>query len=81
MKLKKLLNVMVMSQPLKIISVNGNITRKTLVVRLSDKYDRPLLESLEEFKVHSLRHVHDDLEQPENQDYIEITLMGGHDND
>ena len=81
MKLKKLLNVTVMSQPLKFISTNGRVTRRTSIVRLSNKFDKPLIESLEGYKVHSIRHVHDDLEQPENQDYIEITLIGGHDND
>ena len=79
MKLKKLLNVIVMSQPLKIISVNGNVTKKTRVVSMSDKYDIPLIESLKDFKVHSIRHVHNDLELLEYQDYIEITLIGEND--
>lgn len=79
MKLKKLLNVMTMSQPIKIVLTTGAVTKCSPVVRLSSDFDRPLLESLEEFKVHSLRHVHDDVEQPENQDYLEIVLIGGTD--
>jgi hypothetical protein len=81
MKLKKLLNVMVMSQPIKFVSTNGRVTKRTPVVSLDDKFSRPLIESLEEFKVHSIRHVHNDFEKPDYQDYIEITLIGGNDND
>jgi hypothetical protein len=77
MKLKKLLNVMVMSQPLKFVLTNGRVTQRTPVVRLDDKFNGPLIESLEEYKVHSLRHVHNDFEKPDYQDYIEITLIGG----
>lgn len=77
MKLKKLLKVTIMKQPLKFISTNGIVTKRTPIVRLANKFDRPLIESLEDYKVHSVRHVHDDLEQPENQDYLEITLIGG----
>lgn len=81
MKLKKLLNVMVMSQPIKFVTTNGRVTTRSQVVSLADKFDIALIESLEEFKVHSIRHVHNDFENPENQDYIEITLIGGQNND
>ena len=81
MKLKKLLNVMVMSQPIKFVTTNGRVTTRSHVVSLADKFDRALIESLEEFKVHSIRHVHNDFEKPDYQDYIEITLIGGNDND
>ncbi len=79
MKLKKLLDVMTMSQPVKIIAVDGIVTQRSQVLRMSDKFDRPLLETLENYKVHSLRCVHDDLATPENQDYIEIMIIGGND--
>ena len=81
MKLKKLLNVMVMSQPIKFVTTNGRVTTRSQVVSLADKFDSALIESLEEFKVHSIRHVHNDFEKPDYQDYIEITLIGGNDND
>lgn len=81
MKLKKLLNVMVMSQPIKFVTTNGRVTTRSQVVSLADKFDRALIESLEEFKVHSIRHVHNDFEKPDYQDYIEITLIGGNYND
>lgn len=81
MKLKKLLDVMFISQSIRIIAVDGIVTQRSQLLRLSDKFDRPLLESLEKYKVHSLRCVHDELATPENQDYIEITLIGGNDND
>lgn len=81
MKLKKLLNVMVMSQPIKFVTTDGRVTTRSQVVSLADKVDRALIESLEEFKVHSIRHVHNDFEKPDYQDYIEITLIGGNDHD
>lgn len=81
MKLKKLLNVMNMSQPIKIVSTTGAVTKRTPVVRLSSDFDRPLLESLENYEIHSLRYVHNDFENPENQDYLEIMIIGGNDND
>jgi len=81
MKLKKLLNVMVMSQPIKFVTTNGRVTTRSQVVSLADKFDRAFIESLEDFKVHSIRHVHNDFEKPDYQDYIEITLIGGNDND
>lgn len=77
MKLKKLLDVMTMSQPVKIIAVDGIVTQRSQVLRMSDKFDRPLLETLENYKVHSIRCVHDELATPENQDYIEIMIIGG----
>lgn len=70
---------MTMSQPVKIIAVDGIVTQRSQVLRMSDKFDRPLLETLENYKVHSLRCVHDDLATPENQDYIEIMIIGGND--
>lgn len=82
MKLKKLLNVMTMSQPIKIIAVNGNVTKQSLVFNMSDTFYKALVDSLKNYKVHSIRHVHDDLIRvPENQDYIEIMIIGGNDND
>lgn len=81
MKFKKLLKVIRPTQAIKIVSTNGVVTKRTPVVRLSSDFDRPLLESLEHYKVHSLRHVHNDFENPENQDYIEIMIIEGNDND
>lgn len=81
MKLKKLLKFIRPTQAIKIVSTTGVVTKRTPVVRLSSDFDRPLLESLESYKVHSLRHVHNDFENPENQDYIEILIIGGNDND
>ena len=79
MKLKKLLKVLAYRQPIRVVAVSGNVTRHDNV-QYWDEYYKPLYESLAEFKVKNVRHVHD-LEQPENQDYIEITLIGGNDND
>lgn len=80
MKLKKLLDVMTMSQPIKIVSVNGNVTEKSLVFTMSDPFYKALMSTLKNYKVHSIRHVHDDLIRvPEQQDYIEITIIGGTD--
>lgn len=81
MKLKKLLNVMTMSQPVRFVTTNGTTIQRTPVVSMDDKFDRPFIESLEDYKVHSIRHVHDDFQKPENQDYIEITIIGGNEND
>lgn len=80
MKLKKLLKVLAYRQPIRVVAVNGNVTRHDNV-QYWDKYYKPLYESLAEFKVKNVRQVHDDLQLPDFQDYIEITIMGVHDND
>ena len=80
MKLKKLLKVLAYRQPIRVVAVNGNVTRHDNV-QYWDEYYKPLYESLAEFKVKNVRQVHDDLQLPDFQDYIEITIMGGHDND
>lgn len=77
MKLKKLLKVLAYRQPIRVVAVNGNVTRHDNV-QYWDEYYKPLYESLAEFKVKNVRHVHDDLIRvPEHQDYIEITIIGG----
>lgn len=80
MKLKKLLKVLAYRQPIRVVAVNGNVTRHDNV-QYWDEYYKPLYESLAEFKVKNVRQVHDDLQLPDFQYYIEITIMGGHDND
>ena len=80
MKLKKLLKVLAYRQPIRVVAVSGNVTRHDNV-QYWDEYYKPLYESLAEFKVKNVRQVHDDLQLPDFQDYIEITIMGGHDND
>ena len=80
MKLKKLLKVLAYRQPIRVVAVNGNVTRHDNV-QYWDEYYKPLYESLAEFKVKNVRQVHDDLQLPDFQDYIEITIIGGHDND
>lgn len=83
MKFKKLLKVIKPNQPIKLISSNttGCFIKKSEVFRLDNAYFNPLIQSLGEFKVLSLRHVNDELQIPDYQDYIEITLRGGNDND
>ena len=80
MKLKKLLKVLAYRQPIRVVAVSGNVTRHDNV-QYWDEYYKPLYESLAEFKVKNVRQVHDDLQLPDFQDYIEITIIGGHDND
>lgn len=76
MKLKKLLKVLAYRQPIRVVAVNGNVTRYD-DVQYCDEYYKPLYESLAEFKVKNVRQVHDDLQLPDFQNYIEITLIGG----
>ena len=80
MKLKKLLKVLAYRQPIRVVAVSGNVTRHDNV-QYWDEYYKPLYDSLSEFKVKNVRQVHDDLQLPDFQDYIEITIIGGHDND
>lgn len=80
MKLKKLLKVLAYRQPIRVVAVNGNVTRHDNI-QYWDEYYKPLYKSLAEFKVKNVRQVHDDLQIPDFQDYIEITIMGGNDND
>jgi len=80
MKLKKLLKVLAYRQPIRIVIDNGTVITKDKVQHW-DKYYRPLKCNIEEYKVTNVRHVRDELELPDWQDYIEITLQGGHDND
>lgn len=81
MKLKKLIKVMRPAQAIRFTTNNGSVTRRSEVTRLDSCYFLPLFESLCEYKVDSIRCVHDDLQLPDYQDFIEITLIGGNDND
>lgn len=81
MKLKKLLKVIRPTQAIKIVSTTGICTNRTSSFRLDDKYYEPLVQSLKEFKVQSIRCLCDPVQLPDYQDYIEITLIGGNDND
>lgn len=78
MKLKKLLKVLAYRQPIRIVAINGNVTRHDNVQYWDEQY-KPLFESLAEFQVVNVRNVHDDLLLPDFQDFIEITLKGGND--
>ena len=75
MKLKKLLKVLPYRQPIRVVAVNGNVTRQDNVQYWDEQY-KPLYESLAEFKVMDVRHVHDDLQLPDFKDFIEITIIG-----
>lgn len=81
MKLKKLLKTISPMQPIKLVSNNGSITNKSQVLRLDDRYYEPLVQSLLEFKVLSIRSLCDPTQLPDYQEYIEIKIQGGKDND
>lgn len=85
MKLKKLLKVLAYRQPIRIVIEDGvTITKDN--VQCWDDYFRPLRHNIAEYKVTSVRNVHDELlcKLPDWQDYIEIKIQpiqGGIDND
>lgn len=81
MKLKKLIKVMRPAQAIRFTTNNGNVTKRSEVTELDSCYFLPLFESLKEYKVDSIRCVHDDLLIPDYRDYIEIKLIGENDND
>ena len=81
MKLKKLLKVIDSHQAIRLVSIKGNVTKRSEVTRIDSSYFQPLLESLGDYKVDLIRSVHDGLQLPENQDILIIRLIGGHDND
>lgn len=81
MKLKKLLKVIRPQQPIKLVSTSGRVTNRSSVLRLDDKYFKPLVQALKEYEVHSIRSLCDPTQLPDYQEYIEITLIGGQNND
>lgn len=81
MKLKKLIKVIRPTQAIKLVSTNGTITNSSSVFRTNDKYFEPTVQALKECKVQSIRSICDPTQLPDYQEYIEITLIGGNDND
>lgn len=81
MKLKKLLKVIDSHQYVRLVSTKGNVTKRSEVTRIDSSYFQPLLETLGDYKVDSIRSVHDGLQLPENKDFLIIRLIGGYDND
>lgn len=79
MKLKKLLKVLAFHQPIRVVLVSGVYLTPDRV-QYWDEYYKPLHNSIAECQVINVRHVHDDLQLPDYQDYIEIKikpLQGG----
>jgi hypothetical protein len=76
MKLKKLLKVLAYRQPIRIEIVNGSVITKDKI-QYWDDYYRPLNPKIGNYKVKDVRHIHDDLEIPDFQDYINITIIKG----
>ena len=77
MKLKKLIKVIEPHQGIRLVATKGNVTKRSEVIRIDSCHFQPLFESLGDYKVDIIRTVHDDLQIPYYQDYIEITLIGG----
>ena len=77
MKFKKLLKVIDSHQAIRLVSTKGNVTKRSEVIRIDSCHFQPLFESLGDYKVDIIGTVHDELQLPDYQDYIEITLIGG----
>jgi hypothetical protein len=77
MKLKKLLKTIKPHQPIRFSATIDGVTRHCEIFRLDMNYYKPFVESLGNCKVISIRSVHDDLEIPDFQDFIEIKIKGG----
>lgn len=81
MKLKKLLKVINPQQVIRFSATIDGITRHCETFRLDNEYYKPFVDSLGDCRVLSIRNVYDDLQRPDYQDYIEITLIGGNEHD
>lgn len=67
------------SSPIRIVLVSGAYLTPDRV-QYWDNYYKPLNTSIAECHVLNVRHVHD-LQLPDYQDFIEIKIQGGNDND
>lgn len=74
MKLKKLLKAIKPQQAIRFSGTIDGVTRHCEVFRLDMNYYKPFVDSLGECKVLSIRSVHDDLQLPDFQDFIEIKI-------
>lgn len=78
MKLKKLLKVLPHNQVISFVATKGGVTQHSEIIH---KGTGRSIQPIEEYNVLSIRSVHDELQLPDYQDYIEIRLQGGNDND
>ena len=74
MKLKKLLKVLAPNQAVRFVTVKGSLTHYDRVYHWCELH-KPLFDSLSDFQVINVRCVHDELQLPDWQDYIEIKIQ------
>ena len=71
MKLKKLINTLQPKQAIRLVATINGVTQHSEIIQFGNGHS---IQSAGDCKVLSIRSIHDDLQLPDYQDYIEIKI-------